>query len=134
MRELVIPDELYALANAVFVHVYQKKYAFGLGAKEILDQIKNIRATASKNIFKTVWESCKNLIVSTCGTANCVLYNMLFFWISFPECFPVSIKDAVKFYSFTTFMDELNKNCDCENLILNLIMMILRTLFLSIMV
>lgn len=116
----VSSDDLFALSCAVFIHVYVSKYAYCLATKELMEQIKKIRGATSKNLISAFWDTLKTLVGSTYKLITHTIYDVIFFWITFPELFPIRIEEAVKFHRMSEYAAALDDDCRCDQYKINL--------------
>lgn len=104
--EHLTSEELLFLANAIFIHAYKLKYDVGRASKEIIKEVNSLRAYQNSvpvSKFLTVLKlSFRNLVDRLYGN----IAELCFFWMNFPELFPVDIDKALTYIPAETYIQE----------------------------
>lgn len=99
-------NDLFMLAQAVYIHCYIVKYDVGRASSTIIEAVKKTRDLQKSNLagkFKNYMEQTMGAIWNTVLVS---LEDTLFFWMSFPEMFPVRFDKIVQFVDVETFVPE----------------------------
>lgn len=84
-------NELYMLANAIYVQAYRHKYDVSKASKEIIQEINSIRNFQSSGLLQKLSTFIALKLTRLLSRFSKSMVDFVFFWLSFPELFPVSI-------------------------------------------
>lgn len=99
-------EQLLYLANAIYIHAYKLKYDVGRASKEIVKEVNALRSYQASmpvsKFFQFLKLKFKQLIHRLCSDVS----ELCFFWMNFPECFPVNIDKAFSYVTAETYIQE----------------------------
>lgn len=103
-------EDLLYLANAIYIHAYKLKYDVGKASREIVKEVNALRAFQASMPVAKFLSFLKLKFKRIIHRLYSDLSELCFFWINFPECFPVNIDKALAYVTAESYIEERLSN------------------------